>query len=77
MAEALFPTAVMPCAVGKCVVGITTGAVDAAVAAGVIVEDVAARGGRNIFLGTDTHPPFSPSLERANSKINLPSEKKT
>lgn len=53
--------------------GIAAADVDA-VADGVTVDEVAADGVRNNFLGTDTHPPFSPSFDRANSRINLPSE---
>lgn len=45
------------------------------VAVGVMVEDVADDGVRNTFRGTETHPLFSPSLERANSRINFPSIK--
>lgn len=52
--------------------GITAADVEA-VADGVTVDDVAAEGVRKILRGTDTHPPFSPSLDRANSSINLPS----
>lgn len=54
--------------------GIVAADVDA-VAEGVTVDDVAAEGVRKTFLGTETQPLFSPSLERANSKMNLPSKK--